>query len=253
MKAILVATLCMMIGGSLQAQKDLHDIEIKAEPPQQVYVPQGFDSNDNSQIVVEGAYNNSCYRWASPALKIDQRNQRIYIKNKAYFYPKSVCLQMRISYVKEVDFGVLSPGQYTIYFVDNNNKPHPFTKLQVEEALTSQPDDYLYLPVDRVEYLGQKKGIHYIQVEGQMASRCMKFKKAKVTHRRQNHVVEVLPIAEKLQEKPCPKRLHPYRQVIPLGKLDLPLDNSGHPEKLLIHVRSLNGLSVNEVVHPEQK
>ena len=49
------------------------------------YVPDGFDSNDNVQVVVEGEFMNTCFRPTTPKSEVDPISGEIRITGQAYY------------------------------------------------------------------------------------------------------------------------------------------------------------------------
>src|ERR1035437_9052314 len=50
------------------------------------YLPDGFDTNDNVQVIGEGLFSNSCYRPGPVQVNVDQTAKTITLTPKAYFY-----------------------------------------------------------------------------------------------------------------------------------------------------------------------
>ena len=57
MKSVFFLSIAVMMSGSVWATPKLVDVSFHKG-----YVPSGFDSNDNAQIVAEGSLSNTCYK-----------------------------------------------------------------------------------------------------------------------------------------------------------------------------------------------
>src|SRR3989338_7984988 len=72
-----------------------------------VFGPQGFDSNDNSEVVITGWYPNPCYEWSRVVL--DKKPEGVNISLKAFVKQglDTVCIDMAVPYMESVKLGAL--------------------------------------------------------------------------------------------------------------------------------------------------
>lgn len=209
--------------------------------PQKAFIPSGFDSNDQVQIVMAGFYPDTCYKSGPTMVKVDQKGKRILLRNGAYIYP-SICLDVIVPYTKIVDAGILSPGKYTIMVEDSRAKAMdgsprlaPIGAIDIAESSNVGPDDYLYAPVTEA-YLEKDKPVMVLR--GLTTSTCMKLKEIKVTPQKENTVVVIQPIVDMAQGQPCSQIAVPFEVRVNVPTSDKPT---------LFHIRALNGHSLNVV------
>ena len=98
----------------------------KADPqPQEVtvgisgaYVPAGFDSTSDAYVVVNGVFQNGCYKW-SRAEQVTRDTFTHEIKTIATVTP-GMCIMVLIPYQKEVRLGQLPSGKHTLRFLNGD-------------------------------------------------------------------------------------------------------------------------------------
>jgi hypothetical protein len=231
--SLLIAGVSIALGAGVQASSPLPKPERVTIHAKHFFMPPGFDNNDNAQLILNGMLQNTCYKSANPKVEIDETNKRIVVTPQAFFYPGCWCLQVLVPYTQTVDLGVLQMGNYTIVEMDERGAGLTRGTLPVAQARSSAPDDFLYAPIKaaRIERQGASQSLI---LSGQLSS-CMRIKEIKVLARVAN-LIEVLPIAEE-DGTNCSGAPHTYEQVVALPDLE--------PGTTLVHIRSLNGQSIN--------
>tara|TARA_B100001094_G_scaffold332854_1_gene406881 strand:+ start:1610 stop:2347 length:738 start_codon:yes stop_codon:yes gene_type:complete len=231
--------LCIFVFSS-QLQADPSEV---TAPIEKVYVPYGFDDNDNTEIVVQGFFPNPCYRLGHAGYDVDHSNHRINVWVTSYFYPNSenVCPNMVIPFVQGIKVGILPVGEYQVTFKGDYTKG---VKLQVTRAKSDTPDDALYAAVENAFVtINEKTGNHQIILQGAYPywfEGCQVLKELKLY--RQPDVLVVLPEAELVDDERCDSQLDSKRFTFTKD-----LGRKVEPSSL-IHVRVLNGGSVNRMV-----
>ena len=156
-----------------------------------------------------------------------------------------LCLTMMVPYQKTIQFGIVSePGKYKILFKDHHGKYYPMSTLKVEKAADLEnPDNFIYAPIEKMDIVEQNQKL-IIELSGQYHNPCMKKGKLKVDIQKQNDVVVLLPITQKLEPNKCRKnsKAQPFKY-----KLEIP--QNAQPKRTLIHVRSMNGQGLNQIVN----
>lgn len=197
-----------------------------------VYVPSGFDHNDNVQIVIEGYFPNTCYK--SGPSHISFSKNKISIRPQAYYY-EGACLQILVHYEQVINLGPLESGNYEVSV--GRGKENIASTLNISEAMNAGPDDYLYAPIRSARLISRNKRV--VRLEGIFPQSCMSIHQEDIMiHAPENQVVAILPIARHDEEDECQNRPQPFQVDVDLGYLDL-------QGRFLIHVRSLNGNSFN--------
>ena len=207
------------------------------QPPENVFTPMGFDDNDNSQVVLFGNLPDTCHKVGPMHYRVDKEKKTIFVRNEVYFYSGCWCADVLVPYTQALNIGVLNAGNYEIAVEKPDGSFQKMAALPIAVATTLSPDDYLYAPVEYVHLEKHGADAPELVVNGVFHNSCMILKELKVTYR-PNHVIEVQPIAE-LEGTNCTSDARLFSQKIKLtGTLK---------GRTLIHVRSLNGQSLNQV------
>jgi len=111
-------------------------------PVTDLYIPTGFDDNDNSEIVVAGVFPSACYKTGPSEIWIHRETSEIYIAVNAYEY-EGICAQVLTPFLQTIKLGFLKAGDYTVHITHSNLTDH----MSIGTSVTSIPDDYLYAPV----------------------------------------------------------------------------------------------------------
>lgn len=199
---------------------------------QDVFVPKGFDDNDQIEVVLDGYLPNSCYQLDSVTKTIDEATKTITVQQMARVYPGQ-CLMALVPFTSEVKVGILSKGDYKIV----TNRGNFETSLNVAMSTTAGPDDFLYAPVERTWIERAQDGSLTAVLEGRFTNTCMVFDEVKVIY--SGKTIEVLPVMKMEDRTDCVDQQVPYRKM---QALSFQL-----PGRYLLHVRSLNGQAVNTV------
>lgn len=208
------------------------------QEPEHVFTPLGFDSNDNSQVVLYGTLPNTCYKVGPIRYRVDQKKKAVFVQSTAYHYPGHWCAEVMVPYQQVVNLGILKEGNYDISVASRDGSYQNMGKLPVSTATSTKPDENLYAPVEQV-FLRKGDGgaSSEVVVSGVFRNTCMQLKELQVTYR-PNRVIEVLPLAQ-IRRTNCAPEMRPFTATAVLSGLA--------KGKALIHVRSLNGQALNQV------
>lgn len=201
--------------------------------PSKVYVPNGFDSNDQVQVVTEGYFPNGCYRPGDVSVSVDHSAKEIAIKTKAYEYP-GFCIQVVVSYSQVVNVGLLEEGNYRIVLGSDQSFLNQVT---VKKASVPSADDYIYAPVNQA-LLSKVNGEATLILTGTFTNSCMSLQEVKINV--DSDTIVVQPIVEMANEN-CVEGNFPFRYNRYVGK-DI------KPGRYLLHVRSMNGRAINNLI-----
>ena len=196
-----------------------------------VFVPMGFDDNDEVVVTLDGYLPNSCYKVVEALVTSDLATKTITIQQQAK-YVGGTCLMALVPYTTSVKLGVLPEGEFKIV----SNRGNMTEPLKVERSANAGPDDFLYAPVDNVYIQRIQGGGTVATIEGRFTNTCMRWKEHKIFYT--GRTIQLLPIIE-VGDQNCEEREVQFSQVIPIADLQ--------PGRYLLHVRSLNGLSLNNV------
>lgn len=208
-------------------------------PVDDVYSPNGFDSNDNSEIVVAGWLPNLCHK--SPMAKSEVKDGKINITITALKYEESnpFCPEMIVPFVKSVNVGILDKGNYEV--IVNGKSPYQKnSKIKISESSSNALDDHIYA---NVHYVDKSHGTQVVSLNGYNPSDCLVLDKVKFVSNNVN-TYSVLPIMKKVRDF-CPMKMTPFAY-------DVEVPKSLNVEKVLLHVRGMDGTSVNSLLHLER-
>jgi hypothetical protein len=199
-----------------------------------LFVPSGFDDNDETLAVLDGYLPNSCYRLAHSQASFDAATRAYRVTQFAWLHPSTFCLQIVTPFTTEVRLGVVPAGSYQVLAEGSVARP-----LAVKNAMRPGPDEYPYAPVEeaRVDYDASRD--RYVAIlRGRMMSSCMNLSDPLVIN--SGRTLEVLPIVALASGNDCKATNRPFEHA-----LDLPAGLANG--RYLLHVRSLSGKSINVV------
>jgi hypothetical protein len=199
-----------------------------------VFIPEGFDDNDESVVVLDGFLRSGCYKLAQSEHRLDQQTGVITVTQYARKYP-GPCVMALVPFTSEVRLGVLPQGQYQVVTNDGLLSQ----RMTIKESNAAGPDDFMYAPVEAVtvhEITVQDNGDYVAFLNGRFTTNCMAWDGTKVSGNGKTIVVQ--PVIKMLDLQVCEDATIPFRVAV-----DLPRDmvDGRH----LLHTRSLNGRSVN--------
>ena len=220
--------------------------DVVSAPVEKVYVPLGFDDNDNVEIVLHGHFNSSCYKVGPTTARVDYETQTIHIDSKAYLYREGTCAQMIVPFTETVSIGLVKEGSYQIVLDDARSLAGAV--LEIKAATSNNPDDFLYAPVDAVKLDAPRGEGAKLTVEGRyphMFIGCMVIRDLKIQKARGN-VIVVQPIAALTDGQECESQSLTKKFII-TKSLDFPVEKTEY----LLHARATSGHSVNRLVEVE--
>ena len=210
---------------------------LKTIPVDHIYAPSGFDTNDNVEVIITGYLPNLCYKY--PQTKTSVSDTHIFVSIEAQFYvpEDGFCAEAAIPFVETVNLGVLKSGVFDVLV--NSQSPQEDhrgqTTLQIENAPTDAIDNFIYAGVESIKIHAQSKTVSLI---GNNPSNCFEFKEIKIISNNKD-TLSVLPILEQVAEF-CPLTMVPFEY-----QFEVP--ETVQADKVLLHVRSMNGKSVNAI------
>jgi hypothetical protein len=204
-------------------------------PVEHVYTPKGFDSNDRAEVVVSGYLPNLCHR--SPFSKVHRAGRSIQIELSSLYYEPNnpFCAQMIVPFLETVQVGVLEKGDYEVV-VNGGSTDKQRSVLTIAEARSNNIDDFVYAGVEYVDKSLQ--GSSKVVLRGYNPSDCYAFDEM-ISVSNNKDTYAVLPKMKQVYSF-CPMKMVPFSYEFTVPQ---ELDR----KKVLLHVRSMNGRSVNSV------
>lgn len=227
---------------SLQARAETPQVSLELAPVEKVFVPQGFDNNDNAEVIIQGRFPNACMKTGPVEKHVDPATQTITLKPMVFVYRGEPCAQVIVPFTQRVTFGTLQKGRWKIV-VDGMPSISPLP-LDIEEARSASPDEFLYAPVEEVVLLPAAQGARQrLVISGnwpQLTSQgCFSLKEIR-THLGADNTLVVQPISEILPASRCSPTSMRKRVFQGSVLLEKSLQSDS-----LIHIRTLNGESLN--------
>lgn len=198
-----------------------------------LFAPVGFDDNDDVVVVVDGYMPDTCHRFLGSTATKDPVTGEISIRTQAKRFD-GMCFDVIVPFTSVVSLGSMPTGNYTV----TANAGALRAKVEVNKASAPGPDDYLYAAVDAARV--QVNGPSHIVLEGRLTSTCLEFDRIDVFHH--GNTLEVLPIlklAPLQSDTVCMPEEKAFIKTVQMPELK--------PGRYLLHVRSLNGQSINTV------
>ncbi len=203
-------------------------------PVTHVYSPRGFDTNDNTQIIVSGYLPNLCYKSPHSEVKVD--GLTIHVSITAWVDSRvPYCPMVVIPYLEIVDVGILDKGNYKIV-VNQATSYETKSEIAVDESQSSAVDNHVYAAVDAIDRTPHSRKV---TLKGYNPSPCFNFDHVEFISNGED-TFSVLPIMK--QNSPfCPMKLMPFT-------IEAEAPATLSTSQLLLHVRSMNGQSVNALI-----
>jgi hypothetical protein len=214
-------------------------------PVEKIFVPLGFDTNDDVEVFFRGHFPNSCYKVGPSKATFDEAKKTITLEASAYYYKGVLCAQMLVPFDGSVKVGMVPEGEYSVV-VDGDTQVTEGI-LNIKVAKTADPDDYLYAPVENISITNPTNESTElgVKVEGNypfMFIGCMVLRDVKMSVSPGN-VVVIQPIAELVDGPECLAQADNKKFSFTKA-----LGFAPKKEEYLLHARSTSGSSINRVV-----
>ncbi len=199
----------------------------------EIYIPTGFDKNDEAQIVITGHLPNLCED--KPIIKIKKDGTDIFIDVTTRHYEGNIfCPDALNPFTEVVSLGHLDEGYYQLYFNrGTSNVQHRQLVVSDNNSLVDESQSVAFVSEVEIEDNNQ------IKIKGHKLSYCYSPGSVKILSNGEN-TYSLVPVLNKETDF-CPNKLTPveYSINMPEG-----LDR----EEILLHVKSLSGQGVNKII-----
>ena len=207
----------------------------KAIPVEKVYSPRGYDTEDSAEVVIEGLLPNACHK--SPKADIEVVGDTIEVNLTSLYYDPTnpFCAEIILPFIKTINLGLLKKGDYKV--VVNQNTPYEeqaMFKVLNPSRTPGEGDMYA-----NVEYIERRDDSRTIKLMGHNPSDCYVLKDIEVVSNKRS-TYSVFPIMEKVSDF-CPMKMTPFTY-------DVTIPNTINKPEVLIHVRTMNGDSINTIL-----
>jgi hypothetical protein len=164
--------------------------------PEQTFVPKGFDSNDNAQIVLYGKFHDVCHQLAPVKFTVDSVNHKITIRNQIYS-TAGICPEIFVNtpYTSIVNLGSLKPANYDVYVQNQAGTLTWVNQLPIAlPAQTVRTDNFTYAQIEEVNTVKVREiNTLPIVLKGTLSNSCLKVIEVNVSLSA-GQVYDVLPI-----------------------------------------------------------
>lgn len=203
-------------------------------PVDHLFVPKGFDNNDNVEVMVTGSFPNTCYSRNKVEVKVKEDIINVTVTALSV-HQKDVCEKIEIPFMENVTIGNLQAGDYKIV-VNNFLKEN----LNVEIASSRSVDNHLYAAINYVDlgFTGGLSGEAFLV--GRNQESCLALDEVQYISNGKD-TLSILPVMKKVSDDCTGERKH----------LEVPVKfqpRSFASNKILLFVRTMDGKSVSTLV-----
>ncbi len=226
--------LAVMGGLSAATAVAASDFELVSVAAKELFVPVGFDDNDEAIAVLDGFLPSSCYKLDVAKVDIDEASGKILIDQLARKYP-GPCAMALVPFTNTVTLGVLPVGKFSV----STRAGALSEELKVSEATSMGPDDFLYAPIDSIlvhQAVGTNQ--YFANMAVRLTSSCMKWVDYEFHDHGKSMIIQ--PKIEIIDRPVCTDEEKILNVLVPLP-------STMYQGRHLLHTRSLNGKSVNVV------
>lgn len=230
--ALCFTLVCLIPTSFTNAQQ----LEVPA-PVSKIYVPTGFDDNDDVQVFVYGNFPNSCFQLGSIHINRDESARRFVIDIKATYLPDAgFCVQILKPYVTAIKLGTLPQGVYQL--VVNPEVGDIRRTISIGKSVSGSTDDFFYADVVFADIEDGSGGSQLLVIEGFypiLKRGCARFAEDPRVIDDAYDLITVLPILEFFDDHHCNDGVMQFRTKILLER--------AIEGETLIHVRRIGGMS----------
>lgn len=202
---------------------------IEAIPAMHVYSPKGFSSNDSVEIVVEGMLPNLCY--FNQEAKVNVIGKDIEIKLQAERRESAVgCAEMVVPFLSSAQVGLLDKGWYRV-MINGEQR----SDLYVDEFSSDGMEDEFLANVEDAQIV---EGSRIVKLQGQNPSDCLIEERVDVKSNEKDSYM--LSAKMKKVSDFCPMKMIPF-------EMEVEVPDDIQRDQVLLHIRSLNGKSINKL------
>lgn len=212
--------------------------KVVLSPVDHLFIPHGFDNNDNVEVIVTGKFPNPCF--AKNKVNVDIKGEEIIVTVTALMREVGIgCPDIPVPFKEEITLGNLQGGDYKVS-INKNSRYELKEKMNIAVSSSSGVDDHYYAVSEYIDFgfTGGASG-HALLIANSPNS-CLKFDRVEYLSNKKD-TISVLPILKRIPG-PC-------AEVTERLEIDLNYDISKlKSEKILLFVRSMEGKSINGLI-----
>jgi hypothetical protein len=227
--------LALLTLAALSAGKLLASTPVLTDVPiDHVFVPKGFHSHENAEIVITGFLPNLCHRAPQTSVSVVGDEIRVQVRSLYYEINNPFCPMVLVPFVETVSLGVMDKGNYPVKI--NVNTPYELkSNITIEEYVSDAYDDLVFANVTHVEDKGAERKV---LLKGYNPSDCFVLDAIEYDHNELD-TYSVYPKMKQISNF-CPQKMVPFEY-----EFTVPTDLKR--SRVLLHVKALDGNSVNSI------
>lgn len=204
-------------------------------PVTHLFVPSGFDNNDNVELVVKGKFPNPCYTRNKVEVQVKEDKILVNVTATKNEKQNNFCEPLAVPFTEVITIGSLQGGDYEIIINEKLKQ-----KMTINVASSNSVDENLYASVDYVDlgFTGGASGEAIIV--GKSLSDCLILDRVEYLSNEKD-TYSILPIMRRISQD-CAE--NSKRIDIPV-KVNL---NKFASKEVLLFVRSVDGKSVHSII-----
>ena len=207
---------------------------------QNVYTPEGFSTNENAQIIVTGILPNLCHKSPQATKEVSDKTIRINLTSLVYDSSNVFCPEAVLPFDKTIDLGELDEGTYNVIINEG-------TQNEIQEKLTIDKTDevntnpkLIYANVTDIQISNSNAAD--ITLKAYNPSDCFEVDEI-IINSDQKGTYTVSPILKQKNDF-CAYKMTPFDINI-----NLPVQDGD--ENILLHVKTMDGDSINRIINPQ--
>jgi len=212
-------------------------------PLTNIYIPEGYDSNDIIEVIVEGYTPTLCHY--EPKITVEIKDKLILLKALSQYRAQSDCIKSMVPFQKVIKVAQDLPrGFYTVLiedFFDLEAKEVKASRfaLKIKGSKSVTHDEKIYA---NIKYIVPKSE-RSVDLIGYHTSDC--FVKDKIKIQKISNTIVILPeLRIKKYAKCWPPKMIPFKYSV-----EIPEEYLSN-QKVLIHIRKMSGKSMNYIFDP---
>lgn len=202
-------------------------------PVGHIFAPAGFDSNDNTEIIVTGYLPNLCYKAPKSIVSIKEGKISVALRASHNQAGMGFCADVMVPFVEYVNVGALDKGNYKIA-VNEKSSWEKKSNIAIAEASSHSIDEAIYANVGEV--VRPDEGSRKVLLRGYNPSDCFELKEIAIIDNGLD-TYSVLPKMKQIRAF-CPKKMIPF-------SYEFEVPEKLAADRVLLHVRVMDGRSVN--------
>lgn len=245
MKKLLMSALAVVCVGAFS-----HGIQSKSKVNHLFVVPEGYDDNDNVQLIVNGELLNSCYDLGQTKIMVNSKTSQIHVKQSIYQKQLRECetietipsyLNFPVKFNRTISLGQLKTGKWKVFFSSEKEGMEEEASFFIKKSENENTDNHIYASISNVfvpHLMFETKDAEVV-LSGETPNRCLSLPEDNIQIKRYGNIFVLIPrLKIDPTIKKCPYMPVPMQKIVKIGEL-----KAG---TYYLQVRSLTGSAINK-------